>query len=424
MEPNLSSRLILEISSTKLRDQKFGYKNNIEAYIAVKISCKGVPPTTSDITEIKTQLDKFIDALVEKKRQGTSVPPAEGIRQAEEVVINKKLSSITGGWLQGIRIEPSPPQQPQPQQLQLQQNKKDDMGRSHLGNQEANLDIDVVPGDRMYDAFLNFNRDLTSETRTDYIQFKRSDANEYLKIVAIAVWIGFGASLVQLHALTLANGTYVAALVAALMALLASFASLVHATASILARHEMPCGCNAFYDFAEVLLVQPHGRWVENALVLSGQLAASLLLLADATESRGQHHHTELPPDLTVACMTIVLLSQIFCKGASNTVVALSWVISIVITNVCLSLIGSNLYFWINAVYLFLLMISYELERQTLRHFIKSILAVDVTEHNADLQIQLANQQVQLANQQIREGEQSLEAKRSVVRHVGHEIRG
>ena len=152
------------------------------------------------------------------------------------------------------------------------------------------------------------------------------------------------------------------------------------------------------------------------------QLTASTFLLATSlnlkeTEVENQAcPATELSPDLVCMAMSIVLLIQIFSKGSCKTWLVFSWITSIIFTNVCLYLIKSVLYFWINATYFFLLAISYELERQTLRHFIKSVMAIEVIEYNAELQLELANQR-------IHEGEQSLQAKRSIVRHVGHEIR-
>lgn len=279
--------------------------------------------------------------------------------------------------------------------------------------------MDMGHSIRMYDPMLNFTNDFlkSDEMRLDYLSFKRSDSNALLKLVATVVWICFGASLIQVHNVEKTNAAYVAALVAAAVALLLSVVTLSFTTATIFRRHDITWGWSAFQEFAEDIAYKPLGRLTEDALVFSSQLAASLLLLADSMESRPLHQHADLPPDLTVASMTIVLLSQIFCKSASKTAVVMSWATSIILANVSMFLVGSDLYFWTDAVYLFLFIISYELERQSLRHFIKSILAVEITEHNADLQIQLANQQ-------IREGEQSLEANRSVVRHVGHEIRG
>ena len=161
----------------------------------------------------------------------------------------------------------------------------------------------------------------------------------------------------------------------------------------------------------------------EDMVLFFLQLTASTFLVATSLNLKPinemeQHGcpFVELPPDLTCIAMSIALLVQIFSKGSCKGWLVISWITSITITNVCLYLIHSQLYFWINATYFFLLAISYELERQTLRHFIKSVMAIEVIEYNAELQLELANQI-------IHEGEQSLQAKRSIVRHVGHEIR-
>ena len=77
------------------------------------------------------------------------------------------------------------------------------------------------------------------------------------------------------------------------------------------------------------------------------------------------------PPETIMFNMLIVLFVQGFANSASRHCVLLGWLISIVTTNVVISLIGSEAYFWINVEYLFLLCVSYEFERHTLRHFIK-----------------------------------------------------
>ena len=161
-------------------------------------------------------------------------------------------------------------------------------------------------------------------------------------------------------------------------------------------------------------------QMAEDMVVFFIQLAASMFLLARSLTERELEKSictaVELPPDLVCIAMSIVLLIQIFSKGSCKSCLVVSWITSIIFTNVSLYLINSSLYFWIDATYFFLLAISYELERQTLRHFIKSVMAVEIIEYNAELQLELANQV-------IHEGEQSLQAKRSIVRHVGHEIR-
>ena len=48
-----------------------------------------------------------------------------------------------------------------------------------------------------------------------------------------------------------------------------------------------------------------------------------------------------------------------------------AWLVSIGFTNASLAAAGSVDYWWVNAVYVCLLVVSYESERKTLRHFIK-----------------------------------------------------
>jgi hypothetical protein len=57
-------------------------------------------------------------------------------------------------------------------------------------------------------------------------------------------------------------------------------------------------------------------------------------------------------------------------KGASRQALLLSWVTSVVITNICLHIVGATEYFgWVNICYLCMMCISYEIERMVLVSF-------------------------------------------------------
>ena len=329
----------------------------------------------------------------------------------------------------------------------------------------------------MYNAWLDFATPewRSEEKRMEYLSFKRSDTNIILKIFVFSLLVVFGGTMVLVHytvpASSSVQAAFIISLVFALIAIISAFFTICmhfsllstwydHIRATLLIHDStsypsitlcVPIRYNVYLSFIPIgslllflsayryQLNVPCMPWLlssqqdmfdsrsaqmaEDMVLFFLQLTASTFLLATSLnlkpilEMESQIcPAVELPPDLVCMAMSIVLLIQIFSKGSRKSCLVLSWITSIIFTNVCLYLIHSSLYFWIDVTYFFLLAISYELERQTLRHFIKSLMAVEIIEYNAELKLQLANQM-------IHEGEQSLQAKRSIVRHVGHEIR-
>jgi hypothetical protein len=68
----------------------------------------------------------------------------------------------------------------------------------------------------------------------------------------------------------------------------------------------------------------------------------------------------------------------VFAKGGSSAGYTTAWAFSVAGTNAALYVADCQATaWWVNAVYVGLLVASYECERQTLRHFIKSVLAVN-----------------------------------------------
>ena len=109
---------------------------------------------------------------------------------------------------------------------------------------------------------------------------------------------------------------------------------------------------------------------------------------------------------------------MVFAKGGSSAGYATAWACSVTGTNAAVYVADCQATaWWVNAVYVGLLVASYECERQTLRHFIKSVLAVNVTEQFADLKLKLAQQKADI-------NAAALDAKRGLVRHIAHEVRG
>ena len=286
-------------------------------------------------------------------------------------------------------------------------------------------DVPFNDANGMYNMFLEFTAPDLRRRRLEYLWFKRSDSNLILKVAVLAVFVGFGASLFRAHEVA-TTAPYLAALIAAFVALVFMLANIV-LTLGLLAMGkdedgdgdgDDPPRCLGFVcQRVRGVLNKPSGQVIEDSVVIFGQLAMSLFQFADSLRARNDATDRQLlPPDLTVAAMVMVLLAQVFSNGASRTALLVAWGTSIAFTNASLYMVRSDLYWWIDACYFFLLGTSYELERRSLRHFIKSLLAVEASKFTADLQLKLAEQQ-------IREGEQTLAARTSIVRHVGHEIR-
>ena len=114
----------------------------------------------------------------------------------------------------------------------------------------------------------------------------------------------------------------------------------------------------------------------------------------DIVVNVNQHHgcvtFIEPPPESFVMTMIIVLLLQIAARGVSRIALVCSWIICFVSINVSMYLSNSGSFVWINVLQILILCASYELERQSLRLFIKTLKTVEEGEMAAKLKGRLA----------------------------------
>ena len=88
--------------------------------------------------------------------------------------------------------------------------------------------------------------------------------------------------------------------------------------------------------------------------------------------------------------MIIILIVQIAARGVTCFAIVCSWVICLVAINTSIYLSNSGSYVWMNLLQALIMIVSYELERQPLRMFIKTIKAVEAGEVAAKLKLRLA----------------------------------
>ena len=177
-----------------------------------------------------------------------------------------------------------------------------------------------------------------------------------------------------------------------------------------------------------------HCEHFEDAAVLFGSSASSFLLLARVFVGPCARTHPWLPwrllecnpvmsenmlsgEQLLLASIVVVVM-QVFLKGCSHTALLISWLMQTIVTNACLSAVGADVYHRIsvNIPLIFIVFLSYEIERLTIRRFIQEKTAQEATSKLFQLELAIANKKVVEANR-------DLESKRSMVRHISHEIR-
>jgi signal transduction histidine kinase len=298
-------------------------------------------------------------------------------------------------------------------------------GRDHESLNKVEMNQSTADDD-MYDFFLNFQ---SADLRQSYVSFKRSDGHSSLQVFVMAIlcllaatwlWLerneGYNPTVIA----TICCGTVNLWLVACAIFLKLSFVSLTY-NIRILKRFHEPTV--RFYR-------SPFGQYLDDGIVVTAAVTTGLYIvsqaLAPACPPGAAFFGTQacnpgksvglLPPEAVALALTIVIMFQILARGVSRLGLVYAWCVMIATINVSLWLVGSQSYLWINGELAIAMAISYELERMPLRHFIKSVRVVEASEVNAHLR-------VAVVQYQVRESELALEAKRSMVRHIGHEIR-
>jgi signal transduction histidine kinase len=310
------------------------------------------------------------------------------------------------------------------------------VGRDHESDKSGHEVTNAATDDDMYDMFLNFNPRISgyqcSELQLDYVSFKRSDGHSAMQLFILALLSLYGGTRfwfarneeyyvqtpIILVAIFLGSVTICFLWVGVLLKL-----SLLSMAYNIRPLQPFHAATVRFYK-------SRFGQYLDDAVVVFTSLWTGVYVVSqalapacppgaamfDLQACNPSKSVGALAPEVMVLAVCMVVVLQLLARGGSRAGLVCSWVVMIVAINTSLWLVGSISYLWINAELAVAMAISYELERMPLRHFIKSLRVVEASEINAHLR-------VAVVQYQVRESERALEAKRSMVRHIGHEIR-
>ena len=162
-------------------------------------------------------------------------------------------------------------------------------------------------------------------------------------------------------------------------------------------------GLQKYHDYVTKFYDSSYGQWPDNMTIVCTALATGFYLInivlmgwcdPDIVVNVNQHHgcvtFIEPPPESYIFTMIFVLLVQIAARGVSRIALVCSWIICFVSINVSMYLSKSGSYVWINVLQMLILCASYELERQPLRQFIKTLKSIEDGEMAAKLKVRLA----------------------------------
>jgi hypothetical protein len=283
-----------------------------------------------------------------------------------------------------------------------------------------------------YDVFLNFVDPVfrTPEKQADYLSFKRSDANVPLQLflfLASAVYVGtrFAFNNDEYPY----NPTALLAILAAAFAAFCVAATAFLRTAAVSYSYHLSF-LQSYQASASAFLASRYGRVLDDGVVVGSALSTGLYLVSRALSGpcppdtpvfRSQACDPDvdahsLPPEDVFLAVTAVLVAQSIARGSSKAAVCLGWAITAACVNASLAVVRSSDYLWVNLEVAAMVCLSYEVERLPLRQFIKSVRVIESSEANGRLR-------VQLAAYEAREATQALDAKRSLVRHIAHEVK-
>ena len=285
--------------------------------------------------------------------------------------------------------------------------------------------------DGQYDIFLNIcDSDLMTNrkiTLQNYLNFKRSDSNVPLMVFFYLCGVFF-----VFTAVVWSNDMNVYFhYPAAILSIVSGFV----------------CSCCLFlitlnrvvflsYEYNIVFLQRYHknvvdfynskyGQWLDNGVVLFAALSTGFYLInivlmglcdPDMAVGIGKNVHRLCdsfvvpPPESFVLTMVCIIVLQIVARGVSCTALVCSWIVCIVSINVTLYLSRSGSYAWMNLLQVLILWVSYELERQPLRQYLKTLKVIEAGEMTAKLQLRLASYKTLQASD-------ALAAKCSMVRY-------
>ena len=259
--------------------------------------------------------------------------------------------------------------------------------------------------DATYTSWLGFvgNTELRRSYREDFNNFKRSDSNDLLNSFVVVIYF---ITLVSFYTIyynhSRISEIYIVSITTASIWFLATLLLIFLRLALTSYKYDIEF-MQPYHIAAKSFSNSAFGTFFDDTVLVTFQLSVSLLLL-----DWGMNNLESLdcmPVDLMVMSMSSPLLIQLLTNCVSRHALVMSWVINILVMNIQQSYHAGPKYLTLNAIYVMLLVVSYEFERSSIRHFVKSIAAVAVTELNAELLLEVAAQR-------LNENEKALNAKR------------
>jgi hypothetical protein len=288
----------------------------------------------------------------------------------------------------------------------------------------------------VYNGFLRVHSPeyQTEESRLDYVWFKRSDTNMLLAVIIpiICILVYFSLPVFSAHSNTYKNNpTFLLTLLFGVLAGVIFIVSFFLRLAGLSHEYNITC-MQRFHATAIKILNSPnYGQLIDDGLMLSVSLcggcyvlsralagpcsvAGSVLPIQDCDPSADGNHSSLL--GALFYALVIIPMAQIVARGGSSTAIFMAWMIAIGLINASIAITGYDGYLWINCLILLQTFTSYEMERLSMRHFVKSVRLIEAKDRSAKRELSIMNRGM-VAN------DQELEAKRALVRHISHEIR-
>ena len=290
-----------------------------------------------------------------------------------------------------------------------------------LSSKSRKVSIDRIPfqlftkyaDDRyQYDVFLNIcDPNLKSnlqQVRNDYIAFKRSDTNiPFINCILILGIFYMGTEFVWSHDINTyrAYPMDVLAIVFAFMTEISLFWVVFNRVTFLSFRYNIVC-LQWYHKYVTKFYDSSYGQWPDNLAVVCGALTTGLYLVnivlmqscvPGMVVNVGKNNHilcdsfVEPPPESYLITMIAIVLLQIACRGVNHIAFIFGWIIVIVAVNMSIYLSNNGNYVWLNILILFMMGISYELERQPLRMYLKTLKAIEASEIAANLNARLAS---------------------------------
>ena len=241
----------------------------------------------------------------------------------------------------------------------------------------------------MYDVLLNFvNPDFsTPEMRADFLSFKRSDGNFLVQLLLLVVAVVYVGSRFWFASDPTSYTTNPAALAVVVVAVpgMLCYLAVVVLRLTTLAHEYHITSLRPWQSSVTAFLGSRWGQVFDDASVVCAAVSAGLYLLAQAaahacpggvdvfrTQGCNPGAGTgTVPPETVVLPMAVVLVIQAVLRGCSRGGILLGWIAVAALVNASLAVLRSEDYLWVNLELAALMCLSYEKERNPMRHFIK-----------------------------------------------------